>query len=291
MSMTIFSLLMGLLAMFGLGISNATAKPVAKQYGPAMGVLWRNTIMAILLGVTLIASWNFTAIDQPNYWFILASVALGVGFYVALFLFYKSIAVGKIGVVAPIANSNVLITAVLSAVLLQQFIEPKQWLAIGCIVIGVIVFSFDIMDWTESPIFSRESGVRYALVVMLMWGVLFALYVIPAAKLGPIVNAFVLELTIACCALVHLLKKQIRSFRLSRDVVKYTIACGVFGAVSSIAVNFGMVYGSVAIVIALMGANPLVSAIYGWIVYGEKLMPRELYAVSLTIIGIVLIAL
>lgn len=290
MSTLAISLICGLVALVGLGISNVTIKPVAQELNPSYGVLWRNVVMSVSFALTVVIGVALGYIDIQLSWYMLLTVGFAILFYIALYFLYASLAMGKIGVVMPIANGNTIITAVLALLVFQQALAWNQWVAIGLIVVGIMMFSFNVNDWKDSALFSKSSGVWQAILVLVMWGVLFGFVTIPATNVGPLVYALIVETTIMICAVIHLLLTGGINWKLSPRLRKYAVAAGLFGFVASIGQNTGMAFGQIGVVSALMGANPLVSTLYARVFFHEKLTRQEMAAMLVTIAGIVLIA-
>ena len=71
----------------------------------------------------------------------------------------------------------------------------------------------------------------------------------------------------------------------------YTFFTAFFGALGFMAYNFGIQMGNVSIVAAIGSANPLVAAIYGKLVYKEKLKNQQYIAIAVVILGIILMSL
>lgn len=293
MDVVTLSIMTGLVAMVGLGLNGAAMKPFSEGYGAVPSVLWRNVVMVVVLLALLPAVARLHFPITGDYRYIAFSVLLGVLFYLPLLLFYKGLSAGKVGVVVPVANANAVITSFLGIVFFEQLLTSLQWIAIVLTIGGVVLFSMNLRDWKQSAIFTKKSGLPYAFAVLIMWGVLFAFVGLPASHVGPLLNALVVEGTLAVCGLIHLVIsggiKNIRPVPRGR-LLRLVILAGICAAIASAAFNVGLAFGSIAIVATLMGASPLVAAVYSWFVYGERLSTQEYVAGLVTIVGIVLIS-
>lgn len=291
MSTLTISIICGMLALVGLGISNAAIKPLAQKLTPIHGVFWRNGFMSLLwVGVVIV---SFAAGWMTIEWspVIFVAIAFGFALYISLVLLYTAITHGKVGVVMPIANGNTFITAIIGLLVFGQVLAWNQWLAIVVIIFGVLLFSFDFTDWKKSAVFRKGSGVPLAIIVLLIWGVLFGFAAWPALALGPVFYALIIETTMFICAGLHLAAKGQLSFFLPKGYIGIAVLSGGMAFVASIGQNVGIALGTIGIVAAFMGANPLAAVLYARFVYGERLQRKEHIAMLVTMLGIILISI
>lgn len=273
----------GLIAMLAYGLSNAIVKIPAKNVGSVKTIFYRNVITVPMLFIIFLL---FLPLSTLSIQFIFIAFMISLFGYLPLFSFFKALGMGKVGIVTPIANSSVVFTILLSILFFHESLSTVQFFSIGMIVSGIILISLDFNDLKKSELFNISSGIPYALVSTLMWGVLYFLLKIPVSVLGPILSSFILEFSTLIFSGVHL-KLAKASFSVpGKYNLKYIFFMAITGAIGTLSFNYGINVAEVSIVAALTFANPLISTIYARLVYKEELCIMQYVAIALMISGI-----
>jgi drug/metabolite transporter (DMT)-like permease len=277
-------ILLGLTAMLAMGISNAMSKKPANELGSRRTIFFRGLVICALWAL-IIPFLLDRSFFPPLYIAIAIGIAALFG-YVPLMLYYTSLTKGKIGVVSPIANSSGMFTILLAALFFGERLGGLQLIAIAAIVAGIILVSMKPEDLRAFK-FGAEGGIGYALVAAVLWGVLYFLLKIPVLALGAALPAMILEFVTMISSGVHM-KISGDSFSVpGREMFPYLAAMAVTGVVGVFSYNTGISTYGVSIVAALAFSCPVVSTIYGRIVYGEKLTVLQYAATALTVLGVV----
>ena len=280
----ITAVLYGILSMLGYGLSSAIAQKPIRALGSIKAIFYRNIIISIVLFIVLLFQLPETISAQH------IALAFAIAFlgYIPFVTFFKGLGTGKIGVVVPISNSAVIVTVLLSLTFLNETLTKLQAGAIALIVIGIILTSINFKDFKKSHLFHLHSGVPYALITCILWGVFWFVWKHPVTLLGPFFSAFIQELSMVIYSGVHLkLLKQ--NYKWSHT--KTFIIMGILAAAGTLFFNLGLQTGPVSIVAPLVFANALVSTLYSRIIYKEKLSTTQYVAAALIIVGIVLVSL
>ncbi len=277
----------GLLAMLGYGLSNAFSQIPAKKIGPKRTIFFRGVfISAILLPVLLFY------LPTTNFSFAYIPVAFAVSFigYLPLITFYKALEKGKVGIVAPIANSSVIFTILLSVIFFGEALTAGRLIAIAMILAGIVLISVNPRDIRKSQLFKMSSGIPFALVTCVLWGMVFFLFKIPVSVLGPILTSFIIEFGITVYNGIELRLTK-KTFALpDHGIVKYIFLVALFGAAGTLFYNMGIATSDVSLVAALTFSNPFVASLYGRFAYKEKLTMLQWAAILLIIAGIVAVS-
>ncbi len=277
----------GLAAMLGYGLSTAIAQVPVKSIGSLRAVFFRGIFASSILFVGVLFFCNECVFSHV---YVLLALAISFVGYVGLISFYKALKVGVVGVVTPIANSSIVFTVLLSVLFFAESLGFVQVFSIGLIVCGIVLISVDFKDLRKSCVFDKSSGVVYALVSCFLWGCAFFLFKIPVNVLGPILSSFVIEAGNMIYSGMSL-KFSGKGFGFpSWKNIKYLFFVALFGALGTLAFNYGIGVADVSIVAALTFANPLVSAVYAKFAYKEKLRGLQYCAMALILLGIVLIS-
>lgn len=280
-------IIFGLIGMLGFGLANGISKVPITRIGYIKTIFFRGIFVSLLLlAATLLflPEINFAAT------YILIAIAISFLGYFPLATFFKALEVGKVGIISPIANSSVIFTILFSIIFFKESLTLVQIFSILLIVLGVILISVNFKDIKNSQILKISSGIPYALVTTLLWGVVFFLLKIPVNIIGPFLTAFILEFGIFIFSSIHLRISKI-SFKVpDKNVLAYIFFIAFFSGAALLAFNLGIRVSDVSIVAALTAANPLVVLVYGKLVYKEKLALQQYVAAFLILAGIILIS-
>ena len=284
-SMRIF---FGLLSMVGYGLSNALSQPLTQKIGSSKTLFLRNlVIVPILLAVFLLFPL------PPNYALTFVAIAFAIGIlgFVPTLAFYKAIKIGKVGIIAPVASSSVIFTVLLSLLFFGEPLSILQASSIALIIAGVLLISVNPKDWKNLLRGGMPSGVLFALVASVLWGVVFFLLKIPVNVIGPILTSLLLEFgVLAASGACLVLGKS--GFKLpDRGAFILVFAVAATGAAGTLFFSLGVQISAVSIVAALSMSSPLVATLYSRFFYKEKLARLQWLAVALIVGGIVLLEL
>lgn len=272
--------ILGIIAMFGFGLNNALSKIPTKNLGAIKAIFYRQLfVLCFLLPCILLFSITLTAKH------LIIAFALSIVGYIAIVAFFKAIEVGKMGIIAPVANSSVIYTVIFSLLFFDEVVGPKEAMAISCIIAGIILISINFSDLKRSHLFDMGSGILLALITSIGWGLLFAFMKIPVTMLGPILTAVIIEGSIAIYTGLQL-KVNHRSLEINKKMLLYLVLVGLFGAVGLVFFNLGIKFSDVSLVAAITFSNPLVSTLYARFVYKEELTIQQWIAAIAIVVGI-----
>ena len=224
----------GLISMFGFGISNAIAKVPSSAIGSRKTIFYRGMGISFVMLVLLIVFREGVVWSVP---YMLLAIAIAIFAYIPFATFYHALTKGSVGVVSPIANSSVIITVLLSVLFFGEGLAVLAWAAIGAIVLGIVLLSVDFQDIKRSHLFDIASGIPYAMVSCLLWGVVFFLFKIPVTVLGPILTTFLIETGVWLSSYVHTRIGKI-SLRLpTRRILWSILVVAIFGSLGTLFFN------------------------------------------------------
>ncbi len=285
------AILLSLVPMFAFGVSNAMQKIYVERLGPAKLITFRGlTIVSILL-----VYWLFN-LSSSNYDVPQMLLGAGVVFvsYFGLFFLNKSLQNGKVGLVIPVSSSRVLISAAVGIAILGEKVSGLQLLMVFVIFVGVFAAVINFKDLANSNIFSFKSGIPYALLAAFFWGITFPLFGTFSAILGAALFSLLSEFIVTVVSVVQQLLQK-KSLSLTKKEFKLNwaglAAIGVLGAFASVFMNTAYATGYYSIVTAVTAASPVVSIIYGIIIFKERLSLQQFIAIVMILIGIVALPL
>ena len=135
-----------------------------------------------------------------------------------------------------------------------------------------------------------SSGIPYALITCFLWGLVFFLFKFPVTILGPILTSFIIEFGILIYSGINMKFSKIPLKLKDPKILIYVFFVALFGAIGTLFFNLGIKAYDVSIVATLRSANPLVATLFARFVYKEKLIKKQWVAISLILLGIIIIS-
>lgn len=283
----LLGIIFGIISMLGFGLGNAISQIPVKKLGTKKTIFYKNLFISIILLIIV-----FSFIKNINFSLKYILIAIGIGFleYIPLLTFYQSLKLGKVGIVSPIASSSVIFTVIFSLIFFKESLTNIQFFSIFLIIFGLITISINFRDFKNSGLFDLSSGVIFALITSFLWGLVYFLTKIPVMIIGPILTSFITEFIIFLSSSLNIkLSKQNFSLK-EKNMIKYLIIIALFTAAGTLFFNLGISVSNVSIVAALTFSNPLISTIYGKIVYKEKLRFSQYLGGLIIVVGIILVS-
>lgn len=276
------------LSMLGFGLSNALAKQPSREFGSVPALFLRQCVV-VLMVLTVMALAPVPAEISGNG--LLIALALAMIGYLPVAAFFEGMRRGKIGVVAGIGNSKLLVTVMLSSIFLGEQITLQQGLLVMIIISGLLALSLDFRDLPRSDLFTAASGVPHAVVACLLWGVIFFLLKIPVQMIGPVLTTVVIEAGVLICGGLHVRLRNMELRRPRGSMVLMTALCGICCGCGTLFYNLAIARADVTLVSAISFSAPVVSALYGRIVHDERLSRAQMAALAVIITGVTILSL
>jgi drug/metabolite transporter (DMT)-like permease len=272
--------------MVAYGFANAYAKPLVQALGPVRYVFLRGITLCVLLTGAAIVSGGHSASAVA----IGATFLLGLAGYLPLLAFGHAIRHSRVGVVVPIAGTSPLITVVCAFLFLGVRLNALEWAAILMIIAANVAATLDFRYWRESSALQLSSGIPFALLAALGWG-LFCFFLIPATRaVGPWLSACISEIGVTFAAGTHACITN-RGLSLRGVLSGPLMINAALVGVASLGFTIGVHSFNVGIVSALSNSTGLVCAMVGYFAFRERLHTREMVAGLIMIAGVAVLSL
>lgn len=208
--------------------------------------------------------------------------------YIPVLAFMHGLRVSRVGIVSPIAATSALFTVVLAFAVLHTPLHSLQWLAIVLVIAANVAISVNLKDLRNSNVMQLESGVLYALIAALGWGLFYFLLVYPTRAIGPWASALMVELGVTIAAGLHLfLGKQ---KLVHKNALSFTVmGSGISIVAATVAYTIGVYYYNVGIVAALSNSTALVSTLLAAYFFKERLNLFEKTVAAAMVLGVILV--
>lgn len=279
------SALLGLVSMFAYSLANVSSQPLVRKIGSAQVIFLRGLIIcAVLVAACIPSYYRFNNLPQ-----VLFALSLGIAGYMPVLAFMHGLRVSRVGIVAPIGATSALFTVVLAFAVLHTSLHALQWLAIVLVIAANVAISVNPRDLRNSNVMQLESGVLYALIAALGWGLFYFLLVYPTRTIGPWASALLVELGVTIAAGLHLyLSKQKFVYK---DALSFTVmGSGISIVAATAAYTIGVYSYNVGIVAALSNSTALVSTLLAAYFFKEKLNLFEKTVAAAMVLGVILVS-
>lgn len=274
----------GLITLICYGTADALASIPAKRMSPVAITLMIDVFIFVFFGVIALFLWDSYQWNQTA----LVATLGGVSGYIGFLLFVYALRFGKVGVVATIANTYPVITALFGVLVLGEYLSGLEMLFIAVTLLGVLGLTtqFSLAAFRNSD----QKSVFLALAAMFFWAgqIIFADYAVNELTPFQVTHISALTTFLVGIILLRLTKQSLRSVLANRKSDLYIcMSLGAFYFVGMLALNTALVGGKIGVYSAMAGAGPLVAALFAHYVLGERMHTREWLAVVIIVAGLV----
>lgn len=249
----------------------------------------RVNVLTVLLwsqvaGVVGLAVWVAIAADSPpGGWRLAAAAGAGLAGVIGLGCLYRGMAIGAMGVVAPISATSPIVPL---AVDLARGESPGglQWAGIAAALAGVVLLSRERSART-API---AVGAGLALIAALGFG----LFVVGLGEATEDSTSWAVAIarTAAATAVLAVAAGRGTGLRVPRRLLPLVLAVGLFDTAANALLAMATTHGSLGIVAVLSALYPVTTVVLARVVLGERLDGSRRAGGTLALAGAALVA-
>ena len=241
-------------------------------------------VVSQAIGLAGILAWVVVSGERfPGIVELLPAAAAGVAGLGGLPALYRGLAVGAMGIVAPISAASPIVPLAVDA---SKGVVPAalQWLGIGLVLTGIVTLS------REPSAGSGRMAAGAGLAMLAALG--FGLFVVgldagaDESAAWAVVAARAASVSIAIAA--ALVTRS--SLRPHRRALPMLVGVGVFDTSANVLVAAATTHGAAGIVAVLGALYPVVTVILAWIVLGERLGPTKRAGGAIALVGAAFVA-
>jgi drug/metabolite transporter (DMT)-like permease len=243
------------------------------------------TVLAIsqAVGLAGVLVWVLVAGDAfPGVAELAPAATAGVAAMVGLAALYRGLAIGAMGIVAPISAAAPVVPLTVD-VIRGEVPSAIQWLGVVLVVAGIVVLSWEPSD--SSPV---AAGAGLAVFAAVAFGIFFVgldagsdestAWAVTAARLASV------PLAVAAALVTR------ATLAPPRSTLPLLVGCGIFDTTSNVLVATATTYGAVGIVAVLGSLYPVVTIVLAWLVLGERLGVSKRVGGGVALAGAALVA-
>jgi drug/metabolite transporter (DMT)-like permease len=226
------------------------------------------TVLAVSQAVGLVGvlAWALLSRDPfPGLTELAPAAAGGIAAVIGLGALYRGLAIGAMGIVAPISAASPVVPLAVD-VARGDVPSTLQWLGVALVVAGIVVLSREPQAEDQRRV---AAGAGLAIVAALGFGLFFvgidagadesAAWAVTAARFAAVPVVVVAALVTST------------TLKPPRAVLPLVVGVGVFDTSANVLVAAATTYGAVGIVAVLSSLYPIVTIVLAWLVLGEKL--------------------
>lgn len=282
-----FSVVFGILAFIGYGFGDYFASKATKKEKTIKVSFWVSIIGLIVLSALFLSSFKSIEITKLELFLMVLS---GVSGTIAFYAYYRGLEVEKVSLLSPLVGGCSAVTVILSIFFLAERPVGIQYIGIILVILGTVLISIDLKDPHRLKSSSIKTGIKYGLVAMFSWGLMFFLLSATTITVGwitPLLITVIIQ-TIFFTVLLLLNKKE--GILPSKNSARSVAMNGIFYVAAFVAYGIGVAYGNTTIVTPLGSAAPVLTVILAIAFLKEKLDAEKIFAIILAIIGIILLS-
>ena len=243
------------------------------------------TVLAVsqTVGLVGILVWVLASGDAfPGVVELLPAAAAGIAAMVGLGALYRGLAIGAMGIVAPISAAAPVVPLAVDAAR-GEVPTAVQWLGVVLVVGGIVVLSRE-----PSASGRIASGAGLAVVAAVAFGIFFvgidagsdesSAWAVAGARMASVPVAVAAALATGA------------SLAPPRRLLALVAAVGVFDTAANVLVAAATTYGAVGIVAVLGSLYPVATIVLAWLVLGERLGVAKRAGGGVALAGAALVA-
>lgn len=288
------AIIFALIATFSFGFANAVSKELSQSFGAIRATILRNGFVVPLLAMVLIVLQ--TPIIYDWRWIGIGGL-IAFGGYLGFLCFMLALKNGKVGVVVPVASGSIVVSSIFGFLLLGDAFEILKAATVVVVFAGLVLATLNFKDIKGSDVFSLKSGVPYALLCALIWGIVFPLFKYPSDNLGALFYALIIEIVVLGGAFLQIYitprlesNHTLQAIRsgVSWRLLTFVSVATIGTALGTISLNFAYQTGEVSVVSAIYGSSSIVALITGALIYREVLTKQQYFGAAMVVLGIML---
>jgi len=242
-------------------------------------------VISQAIGLTGLLLWVLVAGDPfPGMLQLLPAAAAGIAVLVGLAAFYRGLAIGAMGIVAPISAVGPIVPLAVDAAHGTTPIA-LQWTGIALIVLGIATLSWEPAGIGRGRI---AAGTGLALIAAATFGLFFVGIDAGADESGAWAVIAARGAAVSVGALAAAVTST--SLRAPQTLLPMLALVGLVDTAANVLVATATTYGSVGIVAVLSALYPLSTIVLARVVLGERLPGRRRAGAALAIVGAALVA-
>lgn len=206
---------------------------------------------------------------------------------IANLAFFKSLKLGKVSIVMPVASCWAVTTVLLSLIFLNQSLMRNHIIGVVLAIVGAILVSFKWKDLKKLQ--NRAEGVTYAVVAALAYGIDFVIIDIIANEIDWFFPILFVGLVTACYLSIYAAVSK-KDISFPKNVWLFIVLVGVLDTLAYLSYSSSVttIYG--AIVAPIGAVSPAISIILAKLFLKERIEINQEIGMVSVLIGVIMLS-
>lgn len=290
MNSELLAIIFSTCSLVGFGLENTISKKCAEKIELLKILVSRYLITSFLSFISIFIFFNKFTFSIK---YILIGGLISIFGYAGYYFLIKGFKNGSLSIISTISSTRIFISVIVCHLIFKHIIGNTQIFLILMIFFGVLLATINIKDIKNSLVLNIKSGIPFALLNALIWGIIFPLYSIPSGVLGAFLFSFILELTGLSITIIRSINKKSSVFPSKKELkAEYLLLLllGITGGLGCIFANLGYATQHIEIVSAIGIAVPVITVPLGRILYKEKVSILQLISIIIITFSIISLA-
>jgi drug/metabolite transporter (DMT)-like permease len=280
-------IIFGIIAMVSWGTADFFVAKSVRKTSVFKTFVWSQIIGLILFILIFSLFFKFPILSFTTIGIILIAGFLGAVSYLA---FYKGLQVGKVSIISPVAACWAAVTVILSLIFLNETLTALQAVGVGLAILGAVLVSFRMHDLFKLGLKNLATGIEYAIIAMLAWGIYFVFIDVLVAELSWFLPMLFIK-TVAVLYLLIYSGAASRSISFPKNVTLFIILIGVLEVIAFLSYGVGVTSEYTAIVAPIGAAFPMVTILLARIFFKEILDINQKIGIVSVLVGLILLSI
>lgn len=290
MSYLKISLIGGLIASLGFGISDFLSKKVSDRLGAMLTLFYSQIVSNLFVFVFCLGRFSIPSFSLSLVSLLFLCTLLYTLAYVAL---YQSFKIGKLSIVSPISSAYVIFATLISFLFFGETFRSNKLIILVVIIAGIMLSVIDwedLKDGLQAEDFAR--GVPQALIALALFSFTDPLWNSFLERVSNwLVWVFISRLLLILILFAYFIFKK-RSFCIAKlkKISARLVWMGLFVAIAQLGQYwaFSQSFDTTSLIIAISSTYPLVTAGLAFALLKERLAVNQYIGVALTMAGLIL---
>lgn len=278
------------IALLSWGIGDFLIQRSARKFGDAISLFCITAFAALVLLPFVLDDIGALLQKMDLTTVLLLLLTTGVILFASLFDF-EALRIGKIAAIEPIYAFEIIITASLGTLLINERLSLSQMVLIGAITLGIVLVS--VRSASHLKTIKWEKGVAYALLATIAMGGANFLFGVGSRESHPLLVNWFTSAGMAAVLFIYLVRSGKLSL-LKKDLEKHApliLGVSIIDNAAWIAFAYSTLYIPIAISTGISESYIVLAALLGLIVNREKLKAHQYAGLIVTPLAAILLAL
>lgn len=274
-----------LLSYISWGTGDIFATIASRKSDVYTATFWSASISLVFFSIASI--FFFDTLSEISWEMFVVSLLIGVVFLAGFLTFTKALIVGNAALVGTIVGSYGVVTVLLSMVFFHESVSFQQGISICLIFLGIVLSTLHHKDLLLRK-FTLTTGVFYAVLTMILFGIWGTFIKIPVEAIGWFWPNFIMFLIFppGIYLLMRMRKAKLQN-PLKNNFLLPLVLGALLARIGELSYNLALSKGLIILVAPIASSYPTLFVLLAFFVFKDKITRQQIVGMLLTLIGII----